>query len=134
MSRIVRKKLFMYHFTMLKLRITFKGIYVLVSQITFKRDYFNSETLRSYCIICLLNHRCQFHCMFICYLQNANHDNKNKVWIVSKKFINTSTNHFQTCSYIFVLPITFKRDHIYLFHQSLSNVIIYICFTNHFQT
>ena len=44
--------------------------------------------------------------------------------IISKKFIIISTNHFQTWSYIFVLPITFKRNHIYLFHQSLSNVII----------
>ena len=41
--------------------------------------------------------------------------------IVSKKFIITSTNHVQTWSYIFV-------------YQSLSNVIIYICFTDHFQT
>ena len=44
--------------------------------------------------------------------------------IVSKKFIITSTNHFQTWSYIYM----------YLFYQSLSNVIIYICFTNYFQT
>ena len=86
---------------------------------------FNSETLRSYCIICLLNHRCQFHCLFICYLQKHYRDNKKNVWIVSKKFIITYTNHFQTWSYIFVLPITFKRDHIYLFYQSLSNVITF---------
>ena len=46
--------------------------------------------------------------------------------IVIKKFIITSTNHFQTWSYLFVLPITFKRDHIYLFHQSLSNAITFI--------